>query len=382
MAVVSWRRFLRPGRLFQRDRDRIIHSSAFRRLALKTQVFLPDEGDHFRTRLTHTVEVAQITRTLTRALGLDDDLGEALALAHDFGHTPFGHTGEDALDEAMRAYGGFDHNAQTLRTVVLLERRYPQFDGLNLTWDTLDGLLKRGGASATRRAGVLWHHDGLACFAQDDEWTQAFARFPSPSGEAQAAAVADDIAYNAHDIEDGLQAGLFSLSDLDDVDVLHSVKGALLEAHPGLDDDLVTRGVTRELVGLFVEDAIAESRRRLAAAAPDSADAVRGLDSPVVMLSPAATLASDAIKAFLFDHMYRHPRLLTVRMRAKQIVRDLAEKLLSEPQHLADEWRPAAEAGPTPYEHARRVADYVAGMTDRYAEAEHRRLFDETPVLR
>jgi dGTPase len=369
---------------FQRDRDRIIHSSAFRRLALKTQVFLPDEGDHFRTRLTHTIEVAQIARTITRALGLDDDLGEALALAHDLGHTPFGHTGEDALDESLAAFGGFDHNAQTLRIVVLLERRYPGFNGLNLTWDTLDGLLKRGGPIGDIQGRqASWHRHGLLCFAVDDEWTRAFDRAPYPSAEAQAAAVADDIAYNAHDIEDGLQAGLFTLDDVDEVALLERVKTSVVLSHPGISDDLIVRGLTRELVGVFVEDTIAESRKRLAEAKPDSPEAIRVLDHPVVSLSPAMTAASDAIKAFLYARMYRHPRLVNVRSRAKQIVRDLAGKLLSEPWQLPPEWRPLEGSNPqTETEHARRVADYVAGMTDRYATAEHRRLFDATPELR
>ena len=367
---------------FQRDRDRIIHSSAFRRLALKTQVFLPDEGDHFRTRLTHTVEVAQITRTITRALRLDDDLGEALALAHDVGHTPFGHTGEAALDVAMQAYGGFDHNAQTLRVLVLIERRYPTFDGLNLTWDTLDGLIKRGPTAAAFDQQTRWHRQGLACFEAQDQWTSDLFRYPQPCAEAQAADVADDIAYNAHDIEDGLNAGLFNLDDLDEVELLATVKRRIVDLYPGIDDRLVIAGVTRELVGLFIEDAIRESGERISAARPDNADAVRALDHRVIGLSAPMLAASEATKAFLFSRMYRHPRLLQVRTRAKQIVEDLAGRLMTEPACLPATWHGLGGAARSEQDHARHVADYIACMTDRYAEAEHRRLFDATPELR
>lgn len=366
---------------FARDRDRIIHSAAFRRLALKTQVFLPDFGDHYRTRLTHTIEVAQIARTIARALGLDEDLTEALALAHDLGHTPFGHTGEDALDAALKSFGGFDHNAQTLRIVTLIERRYPDFDGLNLTWDTLDGLVNRSGHAQARSAQwSVWHHGGLACLRGDDEWCRLLGAFPNPSAEAQVAAVADDIAYNAHDVEDGLQAGLFGLGDLEAVPVLADTRRALRAEHPGLDDTLLARGITRELVGVFVEDAIAESRLRLSRAEPLGADAVRQSAEPVVALSPTRQDDSRELKRFLFEHMYRHPRLVAVRKRAWRIVHDLAARMLDEPDALPIPWRADGEgAGPTA--HARRVADYVAGMTDRHAVAEHRRLFDDTPDL-
>lgn len=366
---------------FARDRDRIIHSAAFRRLALKTQVFLPDYGDHYRTRLTHTIEVAQIARTVARALGLDEDLTEALALAHDLGHTPFGHTGEDALESVLKPFGGFDHNAQTLRIVTLIERRYPAFDGLNLTWDTLDGLINRSGDARERSAQWLsWHHGGLACLSPDYDWCRTLGTFPNPCAEAQVAAVADDIAYNAHDIEDGLQAGLFALADLGTVEVLAETRRALSAADAGLDDLLLVRGITRDLVGVFVEDAIAESRRRLARAEPGSADAVRRHPEPLVALSPTRQADSRAIKAFLFERMYRHPRLVVVRKRAWDIVRDLASRMLDEPEALPAPWH-AGSREADPAAHARRVADYVAGMTDRHAVAEHRRLFDATPDL-
>ncbi len=367
--------------VFARDRDRIIHSTAFRRLALKTQVFLPDYGDHYRTRLTHTIEVAQIARTIARALEVDEDLTEALSLAHDLGHTPFGHTGEDALDNVLRPFGGFDHNAQTLRIVTLVERRYAAFDGLNLTWETLDGLMNRNGNAAEHSAQWLaWHHGDLACLGQDDEWCVTLGAFPNPSVEAQVAAVADDIAYNAHDVEDGLQAGLFTLDDVEIVPVLADTKAALRAAEPDLDDGLLIRGVTRELVGIFVEDAITESRRRLIDAAPADADAVRRLPIPIIGLSPRRQRDSRQLKEFLLDRMYRHPRLLAVRKHARSIVQDLATKLLEEPQTLPPAWRTEGEDDRR-VSHARRVADYVAGMTDRHAIAEHRRLFDDTPDL-
>lgn len=364
---------------FQRDRDRIIHSTAFRRLALKTQVFLPNEGDHYRTRLTHTIEVAQITRTLTRALGLDDDLGEALALAHDFGHTPFGHTGETALDEVLETFGGFDHNAQTLRVVTLLERRYSDFFGLNLTWETIDGLLKRGGRRPDQHHQP-WFRGDLQCFDPESPWARAFDDGLQPSAEAQVAAVADDIAYNAHDLEDGLDAGLFTLADLDEVPVLAATKRALVEAHPGIAEDLLVRGMARQVVGRFVEDVIAESRRRLAVVGARSVDDIRGEAVPMVGLSLELAEDSEQLKRFLFARMYRHPRLLHLRMKSRQTVLELALALLDDPRLLPSEWQDPA-VGRGTVQHARRVADYVAGMTDRFAAAEHRRLFDGTREL-
>ena len=346
---------------FQRDRDRIVHSSAFRRLALKTQVFLPEEGDHYRTRLTHTIEVAQITRTLTRALGLDDDLGEALALAHDLGHTPFGHTGEDALAAVMAPFGGFDHNAQTVRVVTLLERRYPAFVGLNLSWETLDGLVGRG------RPGShgAWARLGLPTF-ENDGWRDSLGSAPFASGEAQAAALADDIAYNAHDVEDGLQAGFFELAALEAVPLLAATRDRLAaSAH---DADLIVRGLARELVGCFVEGAITESRKRLAAVLPKDADAVRHAKDALVALPPELLAASEAIKAFLFRHMYRHRRLLATRERAGAAVRELAHGMLEDPDLLPPKWRAGGLTWTREW-HARRVT-------------EHRRLFDASSDLR
>ena len=365
---------------FQRDRDRVIHSGAFRRLALKTQVFLPEEGDVYRTRLTHTIEVAQIARTIARALGLDEDLTEALALAHDLGHSPFGHTGEDALDEAVAAAGGFDHNAQTIRILTELERRYPMFDGLNLTWETLEGLAKRkgplesDGAPITGKAipAVIRKLDAQAGLALD-----TFA-----SAEAQAAAVADDIAYNAHDIEDGLEAALFDLADLGAVPFLAGTLADIAVEAPGLDRERTIRALARTLVGVFVEDAISESSMRLRRAAPRDAWEVRRLPTPVVGLSSSAETASREIKHFLLAHMYRHPRILQVRAQTFAIVTDLARRLVAAPEQLPEQWARQAVEGAGAPKTMRLVADYIAGLTDRGAIAEHRRLFRTTPDLR
>ena len=342
-------------------------------------MFLPDEGDNYRTRLTHTIEVGQITRTLTRALGLDDDLGEALALAHDLGHPPFGHTGEDALSEAMQRFGGFDHNAQTVRIVALLERRYPAFPGLNLTWETMEGLVRRGSRSRTIGSEHLaWFRAGVPCFGSPD-WSDRFGVGRQVSGEAQAAALADDIAYNAHDLEDGLEAGLFDLADLDAVPLLAETRDGLARKQ-GMDRDILIHGLARELVGCFVVGAVAESRERLAASRPDSVDAVRIAPQPLIALPEPLATVSSAIKAFLFARMYRHPRLVDMRSRARTGIGDLAGRLLEAPDLLPLRWQADGELDATG--HARRVTDYIAGMTDRFALAEHRRLFDATPELR
>ena len=353
---------------YQRDRDRVVHSSAFRRLALKTQVFLPDAGDQYRTRLTHTIEVAQVARTIARCLALNEDLTEALALAHDLGHAPFGHTGEDALDACVRPCGGFDHNAQTLRIVTALERRYPRFDGLNLTWETLEGLVKRNGPL-----------DPARCPGAFATLSARLAITPSSyaSAEAQAAAAADDIAYNAHDLEDGLDAGLFALRDLAAVPFLHRALRDIACADPGLDAGATVRALTRRMVGAFVDDAVAESRARLADSAPSSPDDVREAATPCVGLSPAMARASGDVKSFLHDRMYRHPDLARVRERAARIVRDLATLFVAHPERLPDAV-PEADARRA----MRAAADHVAGLTDRGAVREHRRFFGETPDLR
>lgn len=348
---------------YQRDRDRILHSVAFRRLALKTQVLLPEAGDHHRTRLTHSLEVAQIARSLSRALRLDEDLTEALALAHDLGHGPFGHTGEHALDAVVAGWGGFDHNVQSLRIVVDLEQRYLDFDGLNLTWDTLEGLAKRNGP-CTRPTRLLGRYDerlrlDLGHYA---------------SGEAQVAGLADDIAYSAHDLEDGLRAGFFGLDQTFDVAIVRDLHRDLEIGRPALDPVRVPFALARGLVNLFVMDALAESRRRLHRAAPADVDALRRLDHPVASLSPAMQAAAAELKAFLFAHLYRHPRLVETRSRAQRVVADLAEAFLAEPALMPAAW--AADAAGQPVDRARVVCDYIAGMTDRHALREHRRLFD------
>ncbi|CAD5263852.1 Deoxyguanosinetriphosphate triphosphohydrolase-like protein [Bosea sp. 62] len=368
---------------FQRDRDRIIHSTAFRRLKHKTQVFVSHEGDHFRTRLTHTIEVAQIARALARALGLDEDLAEALALAHDLGHTPFGHTGEDALDECMAGFGGFDHNAQTLRIVTRLERRYAGFDGLNLTWETLEGLVKHNGplldpdGKPTERYAKTGIPVAILEYQEkQDLWLGSHA-----SAEAQVAALADDIAYNAHDIDDGLRAGLFDLSELRAVPFLAGLLDEIDALHPGLERPRAINEMVRRVITRFVEDVIRESEARIAALAPVDADAIRRAGAQVVAFSSAMVAADKAIKGFLYPNMYRHPRIGVIRTEAADIVRDLFVRFQAQPQAMPAEWA----AGCDELDEARlarRVSDYIAGMTDSYALDEHRRLFDATPSLR
>lgn len=356
--------------VFQRDRDRIIHSSAFRRLQYKTQVFVYHEGDHYRTRLTHSLEVAQIARSVGRALGLNEDLAEALALAHDLGHTPFGHAGEDALDEAMRPFGGFDHNDQTLRLVTRLERRYADFDGLNLTWETLEGVVKHNGPllgapeakplPPTIAEYVARHDLDLATW---------------PGAEAQVAALADDIAYNNHDIDDGLRAGLFTIADLDGVPLVGPVFREVAGLHPGLDEPRRIHEAVRRLIDRMASDLVAETRRRLAESGIRSAADIRSLGAPIAAFSDAMRAHDKTLKAFLFERMYRHYRVNRMASKARRIVRDLFRLLHGEPQCLPTEWRAQADGPGTPAT-ARVVADYIAGMTDRYALDEHYRLFD------
>ncbi len=351
---------------FQRDRDRLIHSTAFRRLAHKTQVFIPFEGDHFRTRLTHTIEVAQIARALARGLTLDEDLAEATALAHDLGHTCFGHAGEEVLDACMAAYGGFDHNAHALRIVTCLERRYAGWDGLNLCYETLEGLVKHNGplrgrfVPVGRRKRKIHRHiiEFDRIFPLDLE---LFA-----SAEAQCAALADDIAYNAHDIDDGLRAGLFSLDDLRRIPFLDMLLAEIDTLHPGLEQVRAIHELVRRIITRFVEDAFAESARRLRMVAPKSIDDVRRCELPVVAFSDNMERAQKEIKDFLFTRMYRHAAVLPVWRNAEKIVRGLFEKFFADPETMPEEWaqaaRPCDEAG-----RARVVSDYIAGMTDRYA---------------
>jgi dGTPase len=358
---------------FQRDRDRIIHSSAFRRLKHKTQVFVEHEGDYYRTRLTHSIEVAQIARTIARHFRLNEDLAEAVALAHDLGHTPFGHTGEEALAECMAPFGGFDHNAQALRIVTTLERHYAEFDGLNLTWETLEGIAKHNGpllAAEDAPRGAL--PAAIAEYAERHD----LALHTQASAEAQAAALADDVAYVNHDIHDGLRAGLFTLAEAEALPVAGDCFAEVDALYPGLDAGRRRHEALRRVFGMMVEDAIRESGHRVEAAAPVSIDELRGMDGPVITFSGRMAADIGAIKAFLFERMYRHWRVNRMRVTATRVVRELFEVFLGNPGVLPDEWRRSCAACAGEAERARVVADYIAGMTDRYALEEHRQITD------
>jgi dGTPase len=367
---------------FQRDRDRIIHSSAFRRLKHKTQVFVYHEGDHYRTRLTHSIEVSQIARSLARSLGLDEDLAEALALSHDLGHTPFGHTGEDALEACMAGFGGFDHNAQTLRVVTRLERRYAAYDGLNLTWETLEGLVKHNGPllDAKGEPTLQYAARGVPLAILEYNGQQDLGLATYASGEAQAAAIADDIAYDSHDIDDGLRADLFTVEDLREVPFLDELLREVDERYPGLETSRRIHELTRRVITRFVEDVVAESELRLTALDPRDADEIRQAGDTMICFSAAIREADASIKRFLYPHMYRHPEVMRVRAQAEQIVRDLFRRFMDDPHAMPAEWQ--ANLPDDEPRLARRVADYIAGMTDRYAVLEHQRLFETTPDLR
>jgi dGTPase len=356
---------------FQRDRDRIIHSGAFRRLQYKTQVFVYHEGDHYRTRLTHSLEVAQIARSLSRVLGLDEDLAEALALAHDLGHTPFGHAGEDALDAAMAPYGGFDHNGQALRIVTRLEARYADFDGLNLCWETLEGLAKHNGP-LVRAQGMV---DGLPWSVAEYLARQDLELHTQPGMEAQVAALADDIAYNTHDVDDGLRAGLFGVDDVAEVPLVGPVIREVADAYPGLAQSRLIHETTRRMIDRMVADLLEETRRRLAEAQPSSAEEVRAQPNPLVAMSEEMRAANNSLKAFLFERMYRHYRVNRMTSKARRVVAELFRLLHAEPECLPSQWR-ARAGGLSTIDRARLVGDYIAGMTDRFALDEHCRLFD------
>jgi len=366
---------------FRRDCDRVIHATAFRRLQYKTQVFVFHEGDHYRTRLTHSLEVAQIARALARALGLDEDLSEALALAHDLGHPPFGHAGERALAGCMGKHGGFDHNAQTLRIVTELERRYPDFDGLNLTWETLEGIVKHNGPLTGRDGSPAgrYREDGLPEGIRLYGAVQDLDLWSYPSAEAQVAAIADDIAYDAHDIDDGLRAALFSVDDIAAVPLAGGIITAIRGQYPRLETERLVHELVRRLIGQMIEDVIAETRRRLAQTALRSADDVRRAGKALAGFSPAMAQADGAIKGFLYPRMYRHSRITRIMAEAEGVVRDLFERYRSKPSDLPSEWAAGEEGGQVS---ARKIADFIAGMTDRYALTEHARLFSVTPELR
>ena len=365
---------------FQRDRDRIIHSTAFRRLKHKTQVFIAHEGDHYRTRLTHTIEVAQIARGLARALKLDEDLAEGVALVHDFGHTPFGHTGEDVLDELLAPFGGFDHNAQSLRIVTRLERRYARFDGLNLTWETLEGLVKHNGPLLAPDGGMLKKPVPKPILDYSTGHDLELANHASL--EAQVAAIADDIAYNTHDIDDGLRAGLLTLDMLEEVPFLARMLKTVRDLYPDLDPERTTHEITRRQITAFVEDVIGAAQRELNRLRPQSVDDVRRAGRTIAHFTDEMAETDRAIKAFLYRRMYRHDGVMAVRAQASAVVRDLFSAFTADPKLLPGEFWQTAAHDADPAALARHVADYIAGMTDTFALTCHRRLFDRTPDLR
>jgi dGTPase len=369
---------------FRRDCDRVIHSTAFRRLKHKTQVFVFHEGDHYRTRLTHSLEVAQIARALARQLGLDEDLTEALALAHDLGHPPFGHAGERALDACMQAHGGFDHNAQTLRVVTSLEHRYPEFDGLNLTWETLEGIVKHNGPLAERNGAAVgrYRDHGIPSGISGYTRTYDLELWSFASLEAQVAAIADDIAYDAHDIDDGLRAGLFTVDDLKIMPLTADIIADIARHYPDLDDDRRGAELVRDLISYLIGAVVSESRSRLQAAKPNSVDDVRNHGEVLIAFSPGAAQAEAEIKAFLKQRMYRHPRVMHIMGDAEQILFDLFARYQKVPGDLPPEWLPPGAEAETETERARRIGNFIAGMTDRFALTEHQRLFDSTPDLR
>jgi dGTPase len=354
---------------FRRDCDRVIHSTAFRRLKHKTQVFVFHEGDHYRTRLSHSLEVAQIARALARQLGLDEDLTETLALAHDLGHPPFGHAGERALNACLVEHGGFDHNAQTLRVVTALEQRYPEFDGLNLTWETLEGIVKHN--------GPLQEPVPIGIQEFDTRWDLGLQSFASL--EAQAAAIADDIAYDAHDIDDGLRAGLFTVDDLKGMPLTAAMIADIDRHYPGLDDNRRGAELVRELISYLISAVYSESRRRIEAARPASVEDVRNHGRQLIAFSLDVSEDEAAIKTFLWHRMYRHERVMRVMRDAERIVADLFGRYRDDPKALPAEWLQGCdEEG----ERQRRIGNFIAGMTDRFALTEHVRLFDSTPDLR
>ena len=354
---------------WQRDRDRIIHSSAFRRLKHKTQVFVEHDGDayrgdYYRTRLTHTIEVAQVARTIAGVLRLNTDLAEAVALAHDLGHPPFGHTGEDALAVLMAPYGGFDHNAQALRIVTRLERHYAGFDGLNLTWETLEGIAKHNGPVAPP-----WPYALAEVNAAWDLRLDTHA-----SAEAQVAAVADDIAYNHHDLHDGLRSGLFTEADLMDLPLVGPALAEVDRLHPGLDPGRRRYEALRRVFGAMVEDVIAVASGRLEAAQPANVEAIRAMDGPIIRFSKPLYQNLKAIKSFLFARMYRAEPVMAERASVTAMLNTLFPMLLDDPRLMPEEWQAEVSAAADRTGRARVVLDYVAGMTDRFAIAEYRRL--------
>jgi len=348
-----------PRDIFQRDRDRIIHSVAFRRLRHKTQVFVAPDGDHFRVRLTHSLEVAQIARTMSRALGLNEDLTETLSLAHDLGHPPFGHAGEDALDAALADAGGFDHNAQTIRIVTRLETPYPEFDGLNLSWEALEGLAKHNGPLSRQS----W-----AMAEANNEWDLELSTWPSL--EAQVAAISDDIAYDNHDVDDGLRAGLLDLDELLELSIVRRLWLAIEQRHLGIAPEKRQRALVRDMIGAMVEDVLAETQRRVAEAGVETIDDVRSAGRSLAGFSDKLSAEEQQLKRFLYERLYGSPELERVRKEAQRVVTNLANAYREDPSRLPPDWQ--RDAGGE--EQLRTIADFVGGMTDRFAIARHEQL--------
>jgi len=348
-----------PRDIFQRDRDRIIHSVAFRRLRHKTQVFIAPDGDHFRVRLTHSLEVAQIGRTIARALGLNEDLTEALCLAHDLGHPPFGHGGEHALDTALADAGGFDHNAHTIRIVTRMEMPYPDFDGLNLSWEALEGLAKHNGPLGR----MTW-----AMAEANREWDLELSSWPSL--EAQIAAISDDIAYDNHDIDDGLRAGLLELDELLQMSLVQRLWDAIGDRHPGISLEKQQRALVRDMIGVMVEDVLAETERRVREAGVETIDDVRAAGRELAGFSASLAREERELKRFLYDRLYGASELELVRNEAERVVTNLAGAYREDPSRLPPPW----QDGSTGIEQLRNIGDFIAGMTDRFAIARHEEL--------
>jgi dGTPase len=372
-----------PRTAYARDRDRIVHSTAFRRLKHKTQVFVFHEGDHYRTRLTHSIEVAQIARTIARALQLDEDLTEALALAHDLGHTPFGHAGERELDRLMKPFGGFDHNAQTLRIVTKLEHRYANFDGLNLTWETLEGLVKHNGPLVDDQGHALGHYKESGLPAAIIEYAEVHdLRLASfASAEAQVAAISDDIAYNAHDLDDGLRAKLFDVFDLADIPLVGPALSEVVHAYPDLETSRVIHETVRRVISAMVGDVLSNAKRKITTSHVANNDMVRDLKHPLIKFSAQMQENNKVLQRFLSQSMYKHEKVNEIMDRAQRVIRDLFEAYMNDEKLLPDNWR---ENHPNTdrFRYARQVCDFIAGMTDRYALDLHKRLFDLDPLFR
>ena len=354
---------------YQRDRDRIIHSAAFRRLKHKTQVFIYHEGDYFRTRLTHSLEVAQIARSCARALRLNEDLAEAIALAHDLGHTPFGHAGEDALNEVMAPFGGFDHNEQSLRVLTILEERYAEFNGVNLTWETLEGIAKHNGPVRDEIRPTI--------ASLDEKLSLELSSYAS--AEAQIANLSDDIAYLSHDFDDGLRAGLLNLDGISNLPVVRDIVKGLRARYPDLALSRFSHELTRQLISYFVEDMLATSRAEIAKQPLTHADDVRNLGRPLICFSDKATSELHELKRYLFKNMWRHYKVNRMTSKARRVIKMLFEIFINEPNLLPHDWQ--AKLSGEKYKDARIIGDYVASMTDRYALLEYERIFEMGPIL-